>query len=119
MQPCCWTSPHSLKDEGNVLIKSDKIENGAVHFPDKDMGLSLVMDHGSAVTRSKMQRVLTPEWIRKYHGEHSSGNPQLNTLAPGIFKGEYGGHGVELIHVLDGQGVKITGDNNAQWGGIR
>ena len=59
-----------------------------------------------------MQRVLTPEWIRKYHGEHSSGNPQLNTLAPGIFKGEYGGHGVELIHVLDGQGVKITGDNN-------
>ena len=62
--------------------------------------------------KSKLQRVLTPEWIRKYHGRHSSGNLQLNSLAPGIFKGEYGGHGVELIHLLDGQGVKVTGDDN-------
>ena len=105
-------------DAGNVQIKSDNSENGEVYF-DKDLGLSLETYHGSAVTRkSKMQRVLTPEWISKYHGEHKSGNPQLSTLAPGMFKGEYRSHGVELIHVRDGQGVKITGDDNVPFNKI-
>ena len=31
-------------------------------------------------------------------------------MTPGLFKAVYGGHGVELVHFQDGQGVKVTGD---------
>ena len=41
----------------------------------------------------------------------SLGNiPQLASVTPGPFKAVYGGHGVELVHFQDGQGVKVTGD---------
>ena len=84
-------------------------------FPDKDMRNSaprLPIFGPDKIWWSRCERVLTEEWIRKYHGAHSSGSPQLLALQSGLFKGEYGGHGVELIHLLDGQGVKVTGDNN-------
>lgn len=57
-------------------------------------------------------RVLTPEWVTEHHGDHVSGSPQLTSLAPGLFKGMYGAHGVELVHLNDGQVVKVTGDPN-------
>ena len=57
-------------------------------------------------------RVLTPEWVTEHHGDHVSGCPQLTGLAPGLFKGMYGAHGVELVHLNDGQVVKVTGDPN-------
>lgn len=98
-------------NDGNVLTGTGREGNIKLTLPEISLVVSLT--NGSALMRkSKLQRVLTPEWIRKYHGQHSSGNLQLNSLAPGIFKGDYGGHGVELIHFLDGQGVKVTGDDN-------
>ena len=57
-------------------------------------------------------RVLTPDWVTEHHGDHVSGSPQLTSLAPGLFKGMYGAHGVELVHLKDGQVVKVTGDPN-------
>ena len=108
-------------NDGNVLIERER-ESNELTLPEivyceklslPEISLVISLTNGSPFMRkSKIQRVLTPEWIRKYHGQHSSGSPQLNALAPGIFKGEYGGHGVELIHLLDGQGVKVTGDDN-------
>ena len=109
-------------EKGNISIKSENLENAIDNFLFEDGGLSLTISHQSLIGhwsqwstvtgKFNLQKVLTPEWISKYHGDHSSGNPQLNALAPGIFKGEYGSHGVELIHLLDGQGVKVTGDDN-------
>ena len=106
-------------NDGNVLIERDRENNKLTSYfsceklslPEINLVISLT-DRSHIMRKSKIQRVLTPEWIRKYHGQHSSGSSQLNALAPGIFKGEYGGHGVELIHLLDGQGVKVTGDDN-------
>ena len=57
-------------------------------------------------------RVLTPAWCQHHHGAQASGSSILASLAPGVFKGHYGGHGVELVHLQDGQAVKITGDPN-------
>ena len=57
-------------------------------------------------------RVLTEDWRNIHHGQHSSGCPLLSSLTPGVFKGDYGGHGIELVHFRDGQAVKVTGDPN-------
>ena len=57
-------------------------------------------------------RVLTPEWITEHHGDHVSGSSQLSSVKPGLFKGQYGAHGVELVHLKDGQVIKVTGDPN-------
>ena len=57
-------------------------------------------------------RVLTPEWVTEHHGDHVSSSSQLTSLKPGLFKGQYGAHGVELVHLKDGQVVKVTGDPN-------
>ena len=64
----------------------------------------------STLTLPVLTRVLTRDWVTKYHGGHVSGSPQLASITPGLFKAVYGGHGVELVHVQDGQGVKVTGD---------
>ena len=58
------------------------------------------------------RRVLTPSWCQQYHGTQSSGSSILSALAPGVFRGHYGHHGIELVHLQDGQAVKITGDPN-------
>ena len=57
-------------------------------------------------------RVLTPAWVTEHHGDHVSGSAQLSGLKPGLFKGMYGAHGVEVVHLRDGQVVKVTGDPN-------
>ena len=60
-------------DGGDISIKSDNVKSARVCFPDMDMGLSLEGSHteGSTDTRKiKMQRVLNPEWISKYHNDH-------------------------------------------------
>ena len=57
-------------------------------------------------------RVLSPAWVTEHHRDRASGSPQLARLAPGLFKGMYGAHGVELVHLRDGQLVKVTGDPN-------
>ena len=58
-------------------------------------------------------RVLTSAWCQRHHGDaRPSGSSILASLAPGVFKGHYGGHGIELVHLQDGQAVKITGDPN-------
>ena len=58
-------------------------------------------------------RVLTPSWVQHHHGASQvSGSAILSSLAPGVFKGHYGCHGIELVHLQDGQGVKLTGDPN-------
>ena len=58
------------------------------------------------------QPLLTSNWIREHHGDHVSNNLLLSSLTPGVFQGTYGSHGIEIIHLFDGQGVKITGDPN-------
>ena len=57
-------------------------------------------------------RVLTPAWCQHHHGAQVSGSSILSSLKPGVFKGHYGCHGIELVHLQDGQGVKLTGDPN-------
>ena len=59
-----------------------------------------------------LQRLLTSDWAHHYHGHHRSGSLLLASVPPGLFRGYYGGHGVEVVHVQDGQGVKVTGDRN-------
>ena len=58
------------------------------------------------------QPLLTPRWEEKYHGDFRSESSILEKLKPGVFSAYYGAHGLELIHMRDGQGVKITGDPN-------
>ena len=58
------------------------------------------------------QPLMTPRWVEKYHGDFRSESSILERLKPGVFSASYGGHGLELIHLMDGQGVKITGDPN-------
>jgi len=58
------------------------------------------------------QPLLTSNWIREHHGDHVSNNLLLSSISPGVFQGTYGSHGIEIIHLFDGQGVKITGDPN-------
>ena len=58
------------------------------------------------------QPLLTPRWLEKYHGDFRSESSILEKLKPGVFSAYYGAHGLELIHLRDGQGVKITGDPN-------
>ena len=54
----------------------------------------------------------TQEWATKYHGHHQSNTPILKSIKPGVFTGNYSAHGIEMIHIMDGQGVKMTGDPN-------
>ena len=58
------------------------------------------------------QPLMTPHWMEKYHGDFRSGSSILEEVKPGLFSACYGGHGLELIHLKDGQGVKVTGDPN-------
>ena len=58
------------------------------------------------------QPLMTPGWVEKYHGDFRSESSILERLKPGVFSASYGGHGLELVHLMDGQGVKITGDPN-------
>ena len=58
--------------------------------------------------------VLTPSWISFHHKEHFSNNQKLSSLS-GLFKGTYGPHGIEFIHLKDGQGVKVAGDPNVPY----
>ena len=58
------------------------------------------------------RRVLTLEWSLEAHNQFSSGCPTLAEIPAGVFQGDYGGHGIEFIHLRDGQGVKVTGDPN-------
>jgi len=58
------------------------------------------------------KRVLTPEWSYNLHNKFSSGCPILSEIPAGVFKGDYGGNGIHLVHLRDGQGVKMTGDPN-------
>ena len=56
------------------------------------------------------QPLMTPRWAEKYHGDFRSESSILEKLKPGLFSAYYGTSGLQLIHVRDGQGVKITGD---------
>ena len=58
--------------------------------------------------------VLTPLWTSIYHMDHHSNNKRLASIS-GLFKGTYGPHGIEFIHLRDGQGVKVTGDPNVPY----
>jgi len=58
------------------------------------------------------KRVLTPEWSLDLHNKFTSGCPILSEIPAGVFKGDYGGNGIHLVHLRDGQGVKLTGDPN-------
>ena len=94
---------------------SDTVDT--LHYRDDDDNddvLEIIYSSGYlstlATTRTRYTRVLTRDWVTKYHGGHISGSPQLASVTPGLFKAVYGGHGAELVHFLDGQGVKVTGD---------
>ena len=54
------------------------------------------------------QPLLTRRWMEKYHRDFRSGSSILEKLKPGVFSAY--NDGLELIHLRDGQGVKITGD---------
>ena len=56
------------------------------------------------------QPLMTPRWVEKYHGGFRSESSFLKKVKPGVFSACYGNGGLELIHLRDGQGVKITGD---------
>ena len=64
------------------------------------------------------QPLMTPRWVEKYHGDFRSESSILEKVKPGVFSAYYGGHGLELIHLRDGQGVKITGDPNVPFNEI-
>ena len=108
-------------DVGELSLTADKCnDQDNTNDSDSDDGddnedvLEIIFSSGylstRATTRTRYTRVLTRAWITKYHRGHVSGSPQLAALAPGLFKAVYGGHGVELVHFQDGQGVKVTGD---------
>ena len=85
--------------------KTSDTDDDILHL-DEDV-LEIIYSSG---TQTRYTRVLTRDWVTKYHRGHISGSPQLASVAPGLFKAVYGGHGVELVHFQDGQGVKVTGD---------
>ena len=108
-------------DVGELSLTADKRnDQDNTYDSDSDDGhdnedvLEIIFSSGylstRATTRTRYTRVLTRAWITKYHRGHVSGSPQLAALTPGLFKAVYGGHGVELVHFQDGQGVKVTGD---------
>ena len=64
------------------------------------------------------QPLMSPRWVEKYHGDFRSESWVLEKVKPGVFSADYGDHGLEMIHLRDGQGVKITGDPNVPFNEI-
>ena len=57
------------------------------------------------------QPLMTPRWAEKYHGDFRSESSILEKLKPGVFSAVCGENRLGLIHLSDGQGVKITGNH--------
>ena len=79
---------------------------------DPELGLMKFVTHYHSRAFLTFTPAFTSAWTLSSHCGHQSASSILQSIPPGLFKGTYVAHGVELIHVLDGQGVKVTGDPN-------